>query len=138
MGVFVGIAPLMPLKTVLILAITFIFPCSTVAAWLVCTVICNPLTYIPLYYVSWLIGSALLPGLSSWLQIREAITNMQKLGFIESLSALGKIGLETALVVLSGGCLLALIFAVISYPIASGLFERIALKRREKHYLENR
>ena len=48
-GVFIGFAPVMPLKSLLIVLLTVATRSSTVAGLLVCTIICNPLTYLPLY-----------------------------------------------------------------------------------------
>ena len=134
-GVFIGIAPLMPLKSILILVITMTTGSSTVAALLVGTVICNPLTYIPLYYAAWLAGNFLLPGRASWQTMQAAIGELREAGGVKALSVIGHIGFDTGIVLLAGGCLLALPPALLSYPLARRFFIKLERKRYEKHLL---
>lgn len=129
-GVFVGFAPVMPLKTMMILAITVSIPSSTVAAILVCTIICNPFTYLPLYFISWKIGDVLLPGRASWTMLEQSVKQMQQSSLSESVILIGQIGIDTIIVVLVGGCLLALPLAIISYPLAYRMFVKIAKKKQ--------
>lgn len=129
-GVFVGFAPVMPLKTMMILAITVSIPSSTVAAILVCTIICNPFTYLPLYFISWKIGDLLLPGKASWTILEQSVMQMQQSSLSESIVLLGQIGFDTIIVVLVGGCILALPLAIVSYPLSFRMFVRIAEKRK--------
>ncbi len=117
-GTFIGFSPLMPLKTILILLLTVIIPSSTVAAILCATVICNPLTYIPLYYLSWFIGNLILPGRASWIILSSTFQRIVEGGFSESLSLVFSVGFDAGLVILVGGLLLAVIPALISYPVA--------------------
>ncbi len=134
-GVFIGIAPLMPLKTLLILSITFILPSSTIAAFLVTTIICNPITYAPLYYVAWFVGNLLIPGRASWSVLEVTITKMQQSSLPEAIVLIGQTGFDTAIVVLAGGCVLALPFTFLSYPLAFWLFNRIAKNRNQNGVL---
>ena len=136
-GVFIALAPVTPFKTVLILIITFILPSSTVAALLVSAIICNPISYIPLYYLAWLIGNFLLPGKASWATLEATITKIQQSNLSEAIVLTGQVGFDTAIVVLAGGCVLAFPLAIISYPIFYRLLSRIAEKRRQKHLLNN-
>ena len=129
LGVFIGFAPLSPLKTILILSIGFLIRANVLAGILTSTVICNPFTYIPLYYGAWLIGNFILPGKASWTQIEGAILQMQQSGLGESLVTVGKVGVDTILVILTGGCLIALPVAIISYPFALKMFTRMAQRR---------
>ncbi len=128
-GVFVGFAPLMPFKSAIILTTTVLLSCSTVAALLSCTIICNPLTYIPLYYIAWVIGDFLLPGKASWILLEQTITQMQQSSISEAIALAADVGLETIIVVLAGGCVLALPFAFFSYPIAHHLFQKMSRKQ---------
>lgn len=128
-GVFVGFAPVMPLKTMMILALTVSIPSSTVAAILVCTIICNPFTYLPLYFISWKIGDVLLPGKASWTMLEQSVIQMQQSSLSESIVLVGQIGFDTIIVVLVGGCILALPLAIVSYPLSYRMFSRIAEKR---------
>lgn len=135
-GVFVGFAPLMPLKTMLILAGTMLLPSSTVAALLVCAIICNPLTYVPLYYLAWVVGNVVLPGRASWELLEATVTNMQGSSLSEAMILAGQVGFNTGLVVLTGGVILALPLALVSYPLSFRLFGSIARKRYQKHLLD--
>ncbi|MBV5317091.1 MAG: DUF2062 domain-containing protein [Desulfobulbaceae bacterium] len=137
-GVFVGIAPLMPLKSILILLITLATGSSTVAALLVATIIGNPLTYVPLYYLSWLVGNLLLPGRANWETLKAGLDRMQEVGWGEVFSVAGRIGIDTGLVLLTGGLVLALPVALLSYPAALRIFLQIERKRYEKHLLNKK
>lgn len=134
-GVFIGFAPLMPLKSLLIFLLTAILRSSTIAALFVCTIICNPLTYLPLYYIAWLVGNLVLPGRVDWTLLQTTVNQMHQEGLIHALRTVGQIGFDTGLVLLVGGCLVALPLAVISYPLARRFFVRIELGRCEKHLL---
>ncbi len=129
LGVFIGFAPLLPLKTALILSIGFLIRGNVLAGILSSTVICNPFTYIPLYYLAWKIGNLIMPGKASWPQIELAITRMQQSGLDQALAIAGKTGVDTIIVVLTGGCLMALPPAVLCYPFALKMFTRLAQKR---------
>lgn len=128
-GIFIGLAPLIPLKSILIIVLTMVIPSSTVAAFLCTTLICNPLTYIPLYYFAWFLGDLILPGRASWAILRTTLQDILETGFSESLSLALSVGFDAGLVILTGGMFLALIPALISYPIALIFFNRIHKKR---------
>lgn len=134
-GVFTGILPLTPLRTILNVTLTVPARSSTVAAILTCTLVCNPFTILPCYYVSWLIGTWLFPGRLSWIGLQAAVQQMQQAGLIEAFRIVGTLGLDAILVLLTGGTLLALPLAVVSYPFALRFFRRIEQVRHEKHLL---
>lgn len=121
-GVFIGFAPVMPFKSMLILMITVAARSSTVAALLVCTLICNPLTYLPLYYIAWLIGDLLLPGRVSWEILQATVGNMREAGLVQGMTLAGQMGLDMGLVLLAGGLALALPLAIASYLAALRFF----------------
>jgi len=127
-GVFIGIAPLMPLKSILILTTSLLLSSSPVAAFLVCTIICNPLTYIPLYYLAWLTGDLLLPGKASWAMLEGTVSQMQQLSLSGAVTLVGQVGLDTIIVMLAGGCVIALPLALISYPLACRFFNTFSKK----------
>lgn len=136
-GTFLGFAPLLPLKSILILFSTMVVPSSTVAAFLTTTVICNPLTYVPLYYLAWFIGNLILPGRASWTVLSSTLQRIVEVGFSESLSLIFGVGFDAGLVILVGGLLLAVIPALISYPVALICFTNIQKKRYRKHIVED-
>ena len=134
-GVFIGIAPLMPLKSMLIVLITLATGSSTVAALLVGTLICNPITYLPLYYLAWVVGDFLLPGRASWPALQAALGQLQHLSLINAVSLAGQIGVDVGVVLLAGGCLIALPPALLSYPLALRFFLAMERKRYQTHLL---
>ena len=136
-GVFVGFAPLMPLKTTIIIALTLILSGSTVAGLVSCTLICNPITYIPLYYIAWRAGDILLPGRASWEQLESCINAIDRLGLRETVRLLVETGFDAGLVILAGGTIIALPLAILSYPFAYQGFLKLAKKRQEKQLLNN-
>ena len=128
----------MPFRSLLILLITVATGSSTVAAFLVAIIVGNPLTYIPFYYLAWLVGDFLLPGRANWETLKMMIERMQEAGFTGTLSLAGQVGLDTALVLLAGGLILALPPAVCSYPFALRFFLQLEGKRRRMHLLNNK
>lgn len=136
-GTFLGFAPLLPFKSMLILLLTMIIPSSTVAAFLTATIICNPLTYIPLYYLSWFIGNLILPGRASWMVLSTTLQRMVEAGFSESVSLALSVGFDAGLVILVGGTLLAVIPGLVSYPVAFIFFTRLQQKRYRAHILDD-
>ena len=136
-GVFVGITPTMPLHTVTILILAFLTRTSAIAGVLSSWVVCNPLTYIPIYYFSTVIGNAVTPYELNWEKIQSVVAEISSAqSFGHSLQILAGLGLESLTVLLVGGCLLALPFALVSYYIALYTFLKIRAKRQAKHILD--
>ena len=131
-GVLVGFAPISPFKAMLIVLVTTVSRSSTVAALVVCTAICNPLTYLPLYYTAWLIGNFLLPGRASWEVLKTGIGRMRESGLVDAATLAGQLGFDTVMVVLTGGLVLALPLALVSYPVAYKLFCELERRRNEQ------
>ena len=102
-GVFIGFAPVMPFKALLILLLTVATRASTVAGLLVCTILCNPLTYLPLYYLAWWTGDLLLPGRASWAALRASFETMRAAPLAEALTVAAHMGVDAAVVLLVGG-----------------------------------
>lgn len=135
---FIGIAPLMPFKSMLIVLMTVATGSSAVASFLVCTIICNPLTYVPLYYLAWLVGNLLLPGRANWETLQAAVDRVREAGMLEAIPLVGQLGLDAGIVLLTGGLILALPLAIFSYPLALRFFMRIERKRQERHLINNK
>jgi len=57
---------------------------------------------------------------------------------VEALPLLGKMGFDAGIVLLVGGCTLALPLAFCSYPIAFRFFGLLERKRSEKHPLDTK
>ena len=123
-------------QALLILLLTVLTRASTVAGLLVCTILCNPLTYLPLYYLAWWTGDLLLPGRASWAVLRASFETMRAAPLAEALTVAAHMGVDAAVVLLVGGLVLALPLALCSYPAAYRFFLMVERKRREKHRLD--
>ncbi len=135
-GVFVGITPTIPLHTAIILVLTFMTRTSTIAGVLSSWLICNPLTYIPIYYFSTVVGNALTPYELNWQMIQEVVQALSSSKSIAlSFDILVGLGFEALAVLIVGGCVLALPFALVSYYISLYTFLKIRAKRQAKHIL---
>jgi len=135
-GTFLGITPTIPFHTVSVLFITFITRTSTIAGFLATLVVCNPLTYVPQYYFSTILGNMLTPYDFNWERIKSVLdVLLSKPGFNESIKILGELGSEAVIVLLVGGVVLALPFSIASYFLSLRLFIKVREKRRKKHYL---
>ncbi len=135
-GVLIGISPTIPLHTVLILALTLITRTSFVAAFISSWVVCNPLTYFPIYYFSMVIGNKITPYELNWEKIKYVLdTLLSHQGFTQSLKVVANLGYEAIIVMVVGGLVLALPFAIVSYYFSLHFFIKIRRKRREKQLL---
>ncbi len=135
-GTFFGITPIIPFHTVINLIVTFLTRTSTIAALLASLIVCNPLTYVPQYYFSTVIGNALTPYNFTWERMKTVVDILlAKPGIMESLHALAGLGYEAIIVLLVGGSILALPFTIASYFLSLRLFIKIRDKRRKKQVL---
>lgn len=135
-GIFLGIVPIMPLKTITIVFTTVVTRASTIAAMLASVLVCNPLTYIPLYFLSTIIGNVLTPYELSWQRIKEVLDFLlASPGMYKALIALAGLGYEAMIVLLVGGAVLALPFTIISYFLSLRFFGQIRKRRHQKHLL---
>lgn len=135
-GTFLGITPIIPLHTVLVLLVTFLTRTSTIAGLLATLVVCNPLTYVAQYYFSIVIGNAITPYHFNWERMKNVLDILlAKPGIAESLQLLAGLGCEAAIILVVGGSLLALPFTIVSYFFSLRFFIRIREKKRNKHIL---
>lgn len=136
-GTFTGLAPIIPFHTVSILILTPILRANIVAAFLASFASCNPLTYFPQYYFSWLIGNWLTPYDLSWERINSVMEIVfSDVGFQEILVSLSSLGVDTIIVLLVGGAVFAAPFGVASYFLSLRFFISFQEKRRAKHVLD--
>ena len=135
-GTFIGFVPVSPFKSILIICITLLSRSSTIAGILTATVICNPLTYFPLYYIAIVIGNTITPYKINWERIKAVLEILEaKPGFNEGMQALGSIGYEATIVLLLGGTILALPFTFASYFLSLTFFLKVREKRQQKQVL---
>ena len=135
-GTFVGITPTIPFHTILTLFFAFILRGSKVTALLAAVVVSNPLTFFLQYYFSWKIGNWVTPANHSWEEVETLLEAIIKGGnFGGKLSSLAEIGIESLMILIGGGVILAIPFSIAFYLASFLLFRSIQKKRLEKHVL---
>jgi uncharacterized protein len=135
-GVFLGIAPIIPIQTMLVIGVTLLMRVNTITAIIVATIVSNPLTLVPQYYLCWKVGNMLLPGRLSWHRILDVLHILGNNGFMDSIRAVSLLSTDAIIVMLTGGVILGLPLGIISYFFSLYFFRRIALKKRQKHLLD--
>ena len=135
LGVFVGLTPTLPLHTIIIICICILLRVSPIAAIIGSTIVSNPLTFALQYYLAWKIGDLCLPDRLTWDRVQETLQTIRAEGMINGMKTLSDLSIDGMLVMMCGGLLLALPFAVISYYLSFIFFQKIRKKRREKHVL---
>lgn len=129
-GVFVGITPTMPFHTIIILGITMSTRASAIAAIIASWVVCNPLTYLPIYYFSMVVGNKLTPYELNWQRIKNLLTSLTShQSFFYSLRKITGLGFETIVVMLVGGVVLAIPFTIVSYYFSLCFFKQLRQKK---------
>jgi uncharacterized protein (DUF2062 family) len=144
-GVFMGTLPLVPIQNIILIPLTIAFRISTITAIIAGTLVSNPLTFMMQYYLTWRIGNALLPGRISWEQLRTVLTEISTLlveqdllqGMIQSLAVLSRLSINTLSVLLTGGVILGIPAAVISYFFARKFFTTLRQRRFKRQQLNN-
>ncbi len=135
-GVFVGLTPTMPLHTILIIFLSLLTRTSTLAGIIISWIVCNPLTYLAIYYFSAVVGNHLTPYELNLMNVQIALEQaMAGDGIQNSLTILAQSGYEALVVMGVGGFCLALPFALVSYYLALIFFVQIQKKRIKKHVL---
>ena len=136
-GVFMGVLPLVPIQTILIIPLTMTLRISTLAAVIAGTMISNPLTFMPQYYITWKLGNAVLPGRISWEHLEEVLLTISNEGLVNGLATFSHLGVKTITVLLTGGVLLGLPAGIISYFFALKFFRTLRVHRLRKQKLNN-
>lgn len=135
-GVFIGLTPTIPFHTILILALTLLSRTSFIAGFITSVLVCNPLTYIPIYYFSLLIGNLVTPFTLNWEKLKAALDVVLSDSSLEvRVQSMLSLGYEATIVMLVGGTVLALPFAVASYYLCHFLLVSYRRKRRQKQIL---
>ena len=135
-GTFIGITPTIPFHTILTLFFAFILRGSKVTALLAAIAVSNPLTFFLQYYFSWKIGNWFTPANHSWEEVESLLEAILSGGnFGGKLSALAEIGLESFMILIGGGIILATPFTIAFYLGSFMFFKSIEKKRLQKHVL---
>lgn len=128
-GVLIGLTPTIPLHTPLILTLALFTRTSVVAGIIVSWLVCNPLTFFPIYYISVVLGNHLTPYEINYQRIQLLLNHLTDgSGFQASLGVLSALGFESLIVLLVGGFVFSLPFSFLSYYLAVPFFT----KRQEK------
>ena len=136
-GAAVGITPTIPLHNALILAFALLFRVNPIAGILAGTIISNPLTIPPQYFLCWKIGDFFLPGRLTWERIRELLELIQKEGIMDSLDLIHIMGMDAVMVMMLGGLVLAVPAGIFTYIVVYRFFSRMRQKKRARHLLNN-
>jgi len=124
-GAFMAVMPIMPLRTIVIIACTAFIRASTLAAFIVATIISNPFTYVPLYYCAFVMGNVVTPYRIDWQRVQSVLDIVGGSGeFSESIQAVFSLGLETVMVLLAGGFVLAIPIGLITYSFSLQFFTK--------------
>jgi len=138
LGIFIGISPTIPLHTVGIIGVTLAMRASTLAGLIAGTVVCNPLTLAPQYYLCWKVGDMIFPDRLSWERIKTVLEVLKESGFLDSLKSLSHLSTDAILVMLTGGFVIGLPLAVAGYFISFRFFVTLREQKRRKHILHPR
>jgi uncharacterized protein (DUF2062 family) len=134
-GIFVGVLPLLPVQTILLIPLTLLLRVNTIAAVIAASVVSNPLTFVPQYFYTWKTGNMILPGRISWEELQNTMTTITQEGLLEGISTLSNLSFKTLSVILTGGTIIGIPLAVIGYFVALKFFITLQAKRAAKHKL---
>ncbi|MCI5123527.1 MAG: DUF2062 domain-containing protein [Candidatus Electrothrix sp. AR5] len=135
LGASIAVTPTLPLHTICIIGVTLLLRVNTLAALLAGTIVSNPLTFAGQYYLSWKIGSILLPGRLDWEQLHEILVLIRQSSFLEGIKIMGQLGFDAMLVLQTGGLVLAIPLGIITYLITFRFLIHLKKKKQQKHLL---
>ncbi len=136
-GVFIGLTPTMPFHTVMILICCLITRSSFIAGVIASWIVCNPLTYVPIYYFSMVLGNYATKYTLNWTRIKEIVDIIlsDQATISSSWQTIMSLGYEALAVLLVGGVILAIPFTLVSYYTSLIFFNKFAEKRKNKQIL---
>lgn len=135
-GVFIGLTPTIPLHTIIILALTLILRSSFIAGFITSILVCNPLTYVPQYYLALLLGNLVTPFHLDWDRVKQVLeVVLSDASFDMRIKPLLSLGYEAIVVMLAGGFVLALPFGLATYYLFNSLIVSYRRKKRQKQIL---
>jgi uncharacterized protein (DUF2062 family) len=130
-----GVLPLVPIQTMLLIPLSIALRVSTIAALIAATLVSNPLTFAPQYYLTWKLGNIILPGRVSWEHLETVMLTIEHEGVLDGIMTFSSLGFKAIAVILTGGTLIGLPLGLISYFISLRFFQTLQKKRAEKHKL---
>jgi hypothetical protein len=135
LGIFLGVLPLMPIQTIILIPLTLLLKVNTFSALIAAIAISNPLTFVLQYFYCWKVGNAVLPGRISWEYIKGLLTTITEGNLMEGISTLFNLGFNTISVLLVGGVIIAIPVSIVGYFISLYFFIAIRKKRHAKRKL---
>ncbi|MCK5515380.1 MAG: DUF2062 domain-containing protein [Desulfobulbaceae bacterium] len=132
-GVFIGLTPTIPLHTLMVIAFTLVTRTSTIAGIISSLLVCNPLTYFPIYYFSVSFGNLITPYEINRKWLEMFFDQLIHSGSIlDSITLIGTLGYETIIVLITGGILLALPLALASFYLSLYFFRNYSGSHKKK------
>ncbi|MBN1548562.1 MAG: DUF2062 domain-containing protein [Syntrophaceae bacterium] len=124
MGVFVGVTPTIPFHTGLLVALGLASRQNITSAYIGSWAISNPLTIAPFYILEYKIGEYLLDMGDKPLVLKDY-----------SIMSIMSFGWDVTFPLLTGGIILAPLFAVPAYFLAHRLV--LAIRRKRQHHVDH-
>ena len=81
LGAAIATTPTMPLHSFITIAAALVLRVNVVAALLAGTLLSNPLTIVPQYYLVWRVGNFFFPGQLSWERIQSILHKIEEVYF---------------------------------------------------------
>ena len=135
-GVIFGLTPMSP--TPVAIALALLTRTSPVAAVLTSWAIGNPVTTVPIYYISFVLGNLISPHKLSWRDIKQNLDVIMNGDWSQALHVIMNMSWETAVILLVGSLVFALPCAAIAYALSLKIFTHLRQKRAKKHILRLR
>ncbi len=136
-GTFIGLTPTMPFHTALIICTCIVTRTSIVIAIAISWFICNPLTYLPIYYFAAQVGNRITPYSLQISKFEELIEKFnQETDFTEILSILLEAGYEAMIVMFIGGFAIAIPVGIITYYFSLLIIVNMRKAKTTKHILK--
>ncbi|PIE56792.1 MAG: hypothetical protein CSA34_02180 [Desulfobulbus propionicus] len=132
LGAAIGVTPTLPFHTVLIIGTTMVFRVSTIAGIIAATIVSNPFTFALHYYAAWWLGDLIFPHRLTWKKLEGLLNQLRSDGLIHAWQTISSLGVDTLLVMTTGGLLLALPFGLLFYIFGLRFFESLQKKRLKK------
>ena len=135
-GVFMGVLPLVPIQTIILIPLSAALNVSTIAALIASILVSNPLTFLPQYYMTWKVGNFILPGRISWQHLEQVLLTIEQEGILDGIATFSHLGIKAITVILTGGALIGAPLGALSYFLSLQFFRAVRRKRAEKHKLK--
>jgi uncharacterized protein (DUF2062 family) len=120
-----GIMPVLPFRSVLILLVATPSRANLLAALAVGTTIANPFVLVAWYALALACGNLLVAEAVTWDRVTAALESIQQAaGFAESISSVANIGWDIVVVLLAGGFIIALPAGSATYLLAMRYFSK--------------